>query len=179
MARRVDTYSRKGALTTTLFCAVLMGVGGTLMFMSAPETLECVRPPGGRASCRLSRAAMGLPWRTDLGFVQGVERKVSTDTRPAFGSSGRTAYQPVAWAQYKTDGGWVDGVQSRNFSDTDDLVTQLTAFLATPSATAFSARISSDARTHAIARGVTIAGAAIQGLWVLGWMVPSLRPKRR
>lgn len=177
MSRHTATYGARGALYTAVFCLLLMGGGAVVMYMSAPERLDCSRAPGARASCRLARTVLGTTWHTDLGFVQGAALKVSEDTRSFGSSSNRRAYSAVIWVEYHTDAGPVASAQGHQLHDRQSLVEGLTAYLASPASSTFSAQLTADDRAYGFARWAFIGGAVIQGLWILGWLVPGLRPR--
>lgn len=177
MARTVNTYSLRGFLRTLMFSLLVAGVSGVVVFLSAPETINCERMAGSGVDCTLTRSLLGrYPLKTTT--FDGV-RQVKIDEYKEIASISRNRRRPgTSYRLEFASAGAIGHSVHSGYGELDSVRASVEQMVADAKQQEFEATLTGSPRAHRWSLGFVAFGISVMVLWVLGYFFPVLRPRR-
>ena len=168
-------YTAKGALLFFGVCLFLMGIGGTVLYISGEEKLACTREASRRPMCRLTRRVGPVVVRDrDLGVVVDAVLQEAGGGTSRSGGIQRIG-RPSFFVEYLAADGVFSGKASPDRDAHEEVRAALVSFVSDPAQDTLSRTL--PANSSWIAWVVFGIGTSMVLLWGVGFVFPSTRSR--
>jgi hypothetical protein len=169
-----EIYSRKGFLANFWFSLALMGIGGWLTFLFAPEEIMCAREGRGEVSCQIRRLVGGIAvWEWQFEGLRIAERDAPDLTSQGIRRRGNAISQN--WIRLIGRDGEMETGSSEDALEVHQAAEALNGLVNDPAQTRVQVRLGGTPNLYPWVLGGFLVGASILPFWVLGFLVHRMK----